>query len=644
MTKNFKFILALLFVSLSAVSQNYLSTQEIVKSDSKYGVVTLFDATEIKVSIEKGKLKIQTVLESQEVVTNDNVIIDGFNEKSIYYSEQFETLSNVEAYAMNPKSEKSFNRQSADIFEAVSSKSSGVFFDDSKSVKVVFPGLTKGSVRKLKYTLDSENPYMIQGHFFKNYRPVKKSVLRVTFPSSVNMSFKTYGDFENIKFTQSTSRGTTTFEWQAENLPELENEYMAPDYKYLTPKVQLLINDYTINGEKKEVLSDVAHLYKYYNSLVKTVDLGLSEEMKKITDELTKGKSEIEKIRNVYYWVQDNVHYVAFEDGMSGFIPRSPQSVFLKKYGDCKDMASLIYAMLNHAQIKARLGWIGTRSIPYTYEENPTLSVDNHMIAVVKYRDNWIFLDATDSRNDFFVPTEHIIGKECLVGITEDAYEIVKVPINKAAENFQHSDFVINVVEKELAISLKSTYDGYWKNDIKHEIAQIEDSKRLGYVKTMMNVGNNKTEYLNLNIINEKEREKELIFQVDLKVKDFAKVFNKEVFINLNLNPLQIDNIKILPDRKLPLWFNYPFKEINNYTLNIPAGFEISYLPSDISFEKLGFYYKISYKKVANTILAEEILEVKNMHIELKDFSTYNQLKSEIMKSKKELVGLKLKK
>lgn len=44
-------------------------------------------------------------------------------------------------------------------------------------------------------------------------------------------------------------------------------------------------------------------------------------------------------------------------------------------------MASLTSTMLNLAGVPAHLVWIGTRDIPYRYVENPSMSVDNHMIA-----------------------------------------------------------------------------------------------------------------------------------------------------------------------------------------------------------------------------------------------------------------------
>src|SRR5581483_12039727 len=107
----------------------------------------------------------------------------------------------------------------------------------------------------------------------------------------------------------------------------------------------------------------------------------------RITDSLVANQpTELAKVKSIYYWVINNIKYVAFEDGMQGYIPRQADSICMKRYGDCKDMASIITAMLSVAKIPSYLTWIGTRDIPYSYDDVPLPMADNHMIAT--YMDN----------------------------------------------------------------------------------------------------------------------------------------------------------------------------------------------------------------------------------------------------------------
>ena len=63
--------------------------------------------------------------------------------------------------------------------------------------------------------------------------------------------------------------------------------------------------------------------------------------------------------------------YVAFEDGMGGFVPREAGLVCSRRFGDCKDMASILTAMNRAAGIPAYFTWLGTRDLPYTFSGTP---------------------------------------------------------------------------------------------------------------------------------------------------------------------------------------------------------------------------------------------------------------------------------
>jgi len=87
--------------------------------------------------------------------------------------------------------------------------------------------------------------------------------------------------------------------------------------------------------------------------------------LKPNVDEQVRGKTtELEKARSIFYWVQDNIRYIAFEDGYAGFVPQTVQDVFKNKYGDCKGMANLVTEMLKLAGLVVHMTWIGTKHLP----------------------------------------------------------------------------------------------------------------------------------------------------------------------------------------------------------------------------------------------------------------------------------------
>jgi transglutaminase-like putative cysteine protease len=82
-------------------------------------------------------------------------------------------------------------------------------------------------------------------------------------------------------------------------------------------------------------------------------------ELSQKANELTTGTTDdIQKIKKIFNWVQHNIRYIAFEDGIAGFKPAKANDVLHKKYGDCKGMANLTRGLLQSLGYDARLCWI----------------------------------------------------------------------------------------------------------------------------------------------------------------------------------------------------------------------------------------------------------------------------------------------
>ena len=88
----------------------------------------------------------------------------------------------------------------------------------------------------------------------------------------------------------------------------------------------------------------------------------LNDEMKQTTKQLIAGKTSVEdKVDAIYRYVIQNTHYVALEFGIHGYRPYPVTQVFHRRFGDCKDKASLLIAMLNYAGVPAEFVLTRTR-------------------------------------------------------------------------------------------------------------------------------------------------------------------------------------------------------------------------------------------------------------------------------------------
>ncbi len=79
----------------------------------------------------------------------------------------------------------------------------------------------------------------------------------------------------------------------------------------------------------------------------------IDDTVRKTAKDLTAtAKTREEKIQRLFEFVSA-MRYVAVEMGVQGFRPRTPQQVLSNRFGDCKDKANLLIALLKSSGIEA---------------------------------------------------------------------------------------------------------------------------------------------------------------------------------------------------------------------------------------------------------------------------------------------------
>lgn len=95
----------------------------------------------------------------------------------------------------------------------------------------------------------------------------------------------------------------------------------------------------------------------------------------------------------VHEYVVRNTRYVGLEFGIHGFKPYRTSDIFARRFGDCKDTASLMKVMLAAVGVESHLVLIRTRDLGRVGEFPPSLALFNHAITYVPAVDR--YLDGT---------------------------------------------------------------------------------------------------------------------------------------------------------------------------------------------------------------------------------------------------------
>lgn len=565
---------------------------------TEHDFVILKDLSTVNISMNKQKeIEIIKTSEIQVYLSTDRA---GFFKKDRIYSSYFEKLLDKEAFALNEvKGKDKFGKEKVREFITDEAISEEVFFDDGVVTTFEYDGLKKGSIISLKHTKELTDPHLSFSGFFSASYPVLDKSLIISVDDGIELKTVYFNmDVADVNYTESRSKNKTIYKWHVDTVPMYKKETSSPDPRYFVPHLISRISHYTDKeGNKVGVLENVQDLFNWYLSLVNEVkcedEVGLQSIVEKI---ISPEDTEKEKVKKVFQWVQNNVKYIAIEDGLGGFIPRDPDLVLKRRYGDCKDMSTLIVELLKIQGIKSHQVWIGTTDIPYRYEELPSPLIDNHMIAAYfdKQANEFIFLDATDESIPFGYPSSFIQGKEALVNI-DGNYKIVPVPIMSKDKTLMTDTIKAFIDRDRLGGNGKLTFTGYYAVDAKHVLRGVKnETGKKAQVKRLTEKGSNK---YHLGAYEIAVDENAVSFDYEFSVPNYVNRTENEIYVNMNLEILpDFFTPYEVKDRKTAVTERYATQTNFVYTLEIPEGYELDYVPEDIFIDGGDKYHvKINY-------------------------------------------------
>lgn len=503
-----------------------------------------------------------------------------------------------------------------------------IFYSDSKVCSYLMNFLYEGSEVSLTSKTRYKDPKYLTYLFFHDGMPIENREVTIEVPQNISIEL-VEKNFEGFGITKSkTTEGTKTiYTFKAKRLEAQKAEDNSLGALYHYPHLIVLTKDFTTSSGKKNVLSSVNDLYKWYASLVKQVSNDPSVLKAEVTRLTAQAKTPDEKMKSIYYWIQDNIKYIAFEDGIAGFRPEAAQTVYLNRYGDCKGMANLTKEMLRLAGFDARLAWIGTKRIPYTYEI-PSLSVDNHMVCVVLINNTFYVLDSTEKYIALGKNAERIQGKEML--IEDGAGFIVKtVPVADEKGNSIDRSEVLVLENEMLKGEGELTMNGETKKTVLYYSTNIrnEDQKKLYNSLAVTDYTNiDKVEITQAPVI---DRDNPLNVKYQFALGNKISRFDNDIYIDIDWGKTY-QHLTIEDDRVTDFYFNRKVKTKTGKKFKVPTGYAVTHLPKGMNKVFDDFSMRVTYKQVGNEVHYQNEIIVPGGIIRKNRFTVWNECIKEL--------------
>jgi transglutaminase-like putative cysteine protease len=241
-----------------------------------------------------------------------------------------------------------------------------------------------GAVFGYEWTAEDRSVFTQFDWQFQDRLPALVSRFTITLPAG----WRAEGVMLNCDKLEPVVSGST-YTWELRELPFIEEEPASPPVTALAARLAV---SYFPPAEKRVgagVFNNWADVSRWLTGLSDsqaTVDDALAG---KATQLAANAKTELERIQAIGRYVQ-SVNYVSIQTGIGrggGYRPHSAIDVFAKSYGDCKDKANLMRAMLKVAGIQSYLVCIYSGDPFYVRQEWPSPQQFNHCIIAVKVND-----------------------------------------------------------------------------------------------------------------------------------------------------------------------------------------------------------------------------------------------------------------
>lgn len=319
---------------------------------------------------------------------------------------------------------------------------------------------------------------------FQDRLPTLMSRYTLNLPSGWKAVSKTFNYAEVKPQTSGTS-----YTWELRNLAPIPPEPMSPSVRNLAPRIAVnYLPEDKIQAVNK-AFTDWKEVSQWASGLYDP-QVVIDDSVAAKAQELTAGaKTELEKIRAIAQYVQ-NLQYISIDIGVghgNGYRPRPSTTVLSRGYGDCKDKANLMRAMLKVLKIEAYPVAIFSGDPTFVREEWASPDQFNHCIIAVKISDTTdaptvikhaalgrlLIFDATDPYTSVGDLPDYLQGSFALI-IAGQNGGLAKMPITPPETDLLERNIEVSLTaEGEVKGLIREKANGQTSSVFRREIREL---------------------------------------------------------------------------------------------------------------------------------------------------------------------------
>jgi len=448
-----------------------------------------------------------------------------------------------------------------------------ILYSDQRAKLFTFSAIEKGSVVEYRYNIRYKGHNFGNSWTFQDNVPVLYSRFEINIPSEAEPVYKLSGIEVEPTIKKAPEGFKSKYTWEAKDLPAMEAEIGMPVRKHAIARLNIASNN-------TKSWKDVGDWYRNLSKPQMTV----SEQLKNLVVSITQGKVEnCEKLKAIYQWVIENIRYISVSIGIGNYQPHPAAEVLHNRYGDCKDMTTLLCTMAKEADIYVYPAIISTWQNGKVDTSIVSVSHFNHVIAYCpSLGEDGIWMDATDKACQFETLPWYDQGRMVLV-VMDDSSEFKLTPRLNHLSNRTKMDWQIDLqTDGSAIVNGKNLIWGAQANDLRFDLLTQSEKDKQNWIEKMIAEKCVFTKLDSMSITGTNPMKDPLIVDYSFSTEGFANKIEQDlIFCPGNISAMNLSDYFTEEKRTYPVQFRFGIQSQVNLTINIPEGWRVKIKDED---------------------------------------------------------------
>jgi hypothetical protein len=473
-----------------------------------------------------------------------------------------------------------------DVAEVASGESYEIY-SDAKAKVMRIPGVDIGTVVGVEWE-QKRHPYTFEDQwFFQSYLPAQRARFILHLPANWEFRAAWMHYAEQVPQVQSG-----TYTWELSDIPRIENEIEMPHWRALAGQLVVTYFSEKTKGRTYSTWGDFAAWYTQLTVGLRDPSPALQQ---KVLELAPATLPLLDRIRALAHFAQRDVRYAAIEIGIGGYQPHPASLTFSNRYGDCKDKATVLSAMLAQIGVKSYYIPVHTDRGIYT-EKTPPTNGFNHVILAIQlpegsFKTSMAALYEHPKLGHLLIfdPTSRVVPLGQIPSYEQDNYGLLVTEQGGELIHLPLSTPELNRITRTANLTLMT--DGSMKGEVREvrtgseaaigrytfEHQTMADRRKImeHFLGRMM--GNFQLD--NVEAENLDDIDKDLVIRYKFTAQHYAKSTGALLLVRPRVVGEKLGSLDLSKQRHYPYEFDAPTLQTDAFEFNLPDGYKIDELP-----------------------------------------------------------------